>query len=203
MKAPFGHPMFSQPDHLYGAAARGAILSPDGIHRYALWRRAKWARDLGLFTDRELSENREALPLIWVMLNPSTADAFRDDQTIDQCCAFASQLGAGGIVVVNLYAFRARHPGDLMAQGFATRVGAYNDLALELALQLPHAGVICGWGANVDRLDDGAARVAWVRMVADAYGAKLSALHTTKDGHPGHPLYLPHGLTPTPWPRAA
>lgn len=192
MKAPFGHPLFSRPEHLYGYTARGAILGPDTIHRYALWRRFM-----------SLPLGGPLMPLIWIMLNPSTADALENDQTIDKCSAFARALGAGGIVVVNLYAFRARHPGALMAQGASTRIGWWNDLAIELALQLPNAGVICGWGANVDRLDDGAARVAWVRDVASAYRVPLTALHVTADGHPGHPLYLPGGLKPVRWPSVA
>jgi len=49
-----------------------------------------------------------APPWAWCMLNPSTADARADDQTITRCCRFARAGGAGGIIVVNLFAWRDR-----------------------------------------------------------------------------------------------
>ena len=72
-----------------------------------------------------------ALP--FVMLNPSTADADNDDPTIRRCIAFAKREGAGGIVVANLFAFRATSPADMLAapnpfgpenEGHLTEIGA-------------------------------------------------------------------------------
>ena len=52
----------------------------------------------------------ERPPLPFVMLNPSRADAEKDDKTITRCIDFAMREGAGGIIVVNLYALREPHP---------------------------------------------------------------------------------------------
>src|SRR5690348_3176662 len=46
----------------------------------------------------------------WVMLNPSTADAARTDNTLTRVVAFSAAFGCGGAVIVNLFAVRSRHP---------------------------------------------------------------------------------------------
>ncbi|TMF61888.1 MAG: DUF1643 domain-containing protein, partial [Chloroflexi bacterium] len=72
------------------AAVRGATFSADRRYRYRLWRRWDGARPVVAF----------------VMLNPSTADARRDDPTIRRCIGFAKSWGFGGVEVVNLFAYR-------------------------------------------------------------------------------------------------
>ena len=77
-----------------GSAMTGtAWISECGRYRYSLTRR---------FAD--------GLDLVFVMLNPSTADADKDDPTIRRCCGFADRMGFGGIIVVNLFALRAAAP---------------------------------------------------------------------------------------------
>lgn len=97
-------------------AERGADVSADGLHRYSLWRH--W----------DPSKKRRAT---WVMLNPSTADAMQDDPTIRKCIGFTKRLTGdfGGIVVVNLFAYRATEPRELvMARNAgADIVGVRND----------------------------------------------------------------------------
>lgn len=69
----------------------GAILSACGTYRYHLWR--LWDK---------------ALPvMVFVMQNPSTADASHDDPTIRKCIGFAKRHGYGGISVRNIFALRA------------------------------------------------------------------------------------------------
>jgi hypothetical protein len=77
---------------------RGATLSDCGRYRYRLWRR--WA---------------DGPTVLFVMLNPSTADADVDDPTIRRCIGFARSWGAGALEVVNLYAWRATQPAELKA----------------------------------------------------------------------------------------
>lgn len=76
---------------------RTAELSPCGKYRYRLER--IW---------------NPALPrCAWLCLNPSTADAERDDPTVRKITGFSARLGYGGFVLFNLMALRATYPSDL------------------------------------------------------------------------------------------
>jgi hypothetical protein len=110
---------------------RSAVISDCGRYRYRLWR--KWA-------------NTERMPVMWVMLNPSTADASIDDPTIRRCIKFSQQWGYGAMWVGNLYAFRATNPKDCPI-GTSEAIGPENDRHMyQMAIQ--SAQVICAWGAN-------------------------------------------------------
>jgi len=135
-----------------------------------------------------------APPLTFIMLNPSTADASADDPTIRRCMGFARREGLGGIVVVNLYAYRATFPVDMLAA--ADPVGSANDAHLVAALasaRRQDAPVVAAWGAkaNPDR----------VRQVCALEGFEgVLCLGVTNAGHPRHPLYVPADTPFTPWP---
>lgn len=117
------------------------------------------------------------------MLNPSTADALVDDATIKKCIQFAKRLGFGGIEVVNLFAYRATKPADMLAA--ADPVGPENDTYIE-AVTLLANDFVCAWGTNACRTD----RPAQVLLALDQAGVRPKCLHITQDGHPGHPLML-------------
>lgn len=147
-----------------------ADISPCGTYRY--WLERKWSI---------------AAPQVFVMLNPSTADANEDDPTIRRCKGFAEREGAGGIVVVNLFAFRATDPKEL--DSAADPIGPANSLAIGNAMLLAKVckrPMICAWGANkhapkeADRLE---------RRAAD-FDVELVCLGQTKAGAPKHPLYI-------------
>ena len=150
---------------------RGAAISDCGQYRYSLTR--KW--EPGAYS----------LPII--MLNPSTADADIDDPTIRRCMSFARREGFGGIRVVNLFAFRATSPDDMMAAADPFGPGGAEHLedVLSIAAQagLP---VLAAWGT----LGGYRQRDEAVKMSAKGWGTKLVCLGTTKDGHPRHPLYV-------------
>lgn len=146
---------------------KNAVLSPCGAYRYMLTRR--WATG----------------PLMpFVMLNPSTADAEIDDPTIRRCIGFAKREGAAGIVVGNVYAFRATNPAEL--RSVADPFGPDNSMALSAVSLISVANglpVVCAWGnagEATDRHHD-----ALVKQ-----GARLVCLGKTKKGHPRHPLYV-------------
>ena len=158
---------------------RTARLSDDGVYRFTLHR--IWGSPSNLLT--------------FIMLNPSTADALVDDPTIRRCIGFARDLGHDGIVVVNLYAYRATKPADLWLADKPTG-GIANDETLRKALSKAEthgSPVIAAWGANAK--ED---RVRWLRAQPGAH--RLQALRVTKAGAPGHPLYLPATSRPTKWP---
>jgi hypothetical protein len=149
-----------------------AQVSDDGLYRYCL--RRDWSDS--------------APPLVFVMLNPSTADATSDDPTIRRCVGFARRDGFGGIYVVNLFAWRATKPSDL--QDCADRVGGGgNAQALHRALLMAKANskVVCAWGAHLLSV----APAAEFRRQASGLGVPLYCLGQTSYGAPRHPLYVP------------
>ncbi|GIL13657.1 MAG: hypothetical protein BroJett038_23770 [Chloroflexota bacterium] len=154
-----------------------AVFSPCRRYRYALWRR--WG-DL-------LEPGRDGYAM-FICLNPSTADETRDDPTIRRCIAFARAWGYSGLCMANLFAFRATDPAKMMAQ--ANPIGPENDEHLS-RLAKGALVVVAAWGANGTHLG----RDVEVRRALPA----LHYLSLTKEGHPGHPLYLPKSLTPVAW----
>jgi len=132
----------------------------------------------------------EPTPLLFVMLNPSTADDFQDDPTIRKCIGFAQRHGFGGIEVVNLFAYRATRPADLAAAGWPE--GPRNRASiLQAARRVRNAGgrVVAAWGANARKRYDVADEVlAMLRKER----IRVWALRLLDDGTPGHPLMLPY-----------
>lgn len=165
---------------LTGDESKGASLAgPDECYRYDLYRRWGHGPMLG-----------------WLMLNPSTADALKDDHTIGRCKYYARREGFDGIVVRNLFAYRTPHPPALRAALNAGMdvVGPDNDRWLRSLLddaeEEPETigAVVAAWGSS-------AGRWAWPRietvegMIFDA-GVTALALGVTGSGQPRHPSRL-------------
>ena len=141
-----------------------ATISHCGKFRYSLTR--GWIGGVGI--------------CVFIMLNPSTADAMIDDPTILRCIAFGQAWGYAAIEVVNLYAFRATKPKVMFAAD--DPVGPEND-AYILAAAARGDLLVAAWGANA-RHD----RVNAVRELLRPY--MVHALGFTKEGHPRHPLFM-------------
>jgi len=159
----------------------------DGPYRYLL------TRDLGA----DLSCGNERA--LFVMLNPSTADAMEDDPTIRRCKGFARAWDCRHLEVVNLYALRTPSPRVLFARqaGGEDVVGPGNDEAIGTACRRADI-VVAAWGAFAEH-----ARVAAVLQLAAAAQKRLLCLGVTKLGAPRHPLYVRAEQAPQPWaPRA-
>lgn len=156
------------------AIERWAELSDDGLHRYILGRR--WD---------------DALPeCVFIMLNPSTADATQDDPTIRRCINFAKSFGCGTLLVGNLYAYRATDPRELFKAEEPTGGPRNNSVLTDLLTR--GAVTVAAWGARAK-----ADRVA--ELISLPGANHLTALATTKDGAPRHPLYVPGSATPKEW----
>lgn len=153
---------------------RTAVLSEDGLYRYTLTRRWGAGR-----------------PVVFVMLNPSTADATVDDPTIVRCTNFARDWGYGALTVVNLYAYRATDPKAMFAA--TDPIGPDNDSHLREVLRRD-AFVVVAWGAHARPRE-----VEFFRVIAASAGVTVHALRVTKAGAPGHPLYIPAATEPTPY----
>lgn len=164
----------------------------DGVYRYALSRR--WLPD-SLF-------DQPGPPAVFCMLNPSTADGDEDDATTRVCIGYAKRWGAGGLVIVNPHAYSATDPADLVAfaKSGGDIVGPRNGEALAAAFELARAapfGLVAGWGAAVVPGMD--ARVAEIVAASKRLGFQLTAIATTKQGHPVHPLRKSALAIPQPW----
>ena len=117
----------------------------------------------------------------FIMLNPSTADASIDDPTIRRCIGFAKREGCGGLIVVNLYAYRATKPADLWALDPSERIGG-PEAGIRLHKAVAESEImIAAWGAKTHRAE---------HWIVERYGARLKCLGKTKEGHPRHPLYV-------------
>lgn len=121
----------------------------------------------------------------FLMLNPSTADAFETDPTIRRCMGFAHAWGADVLQVVNLFALRATDPRDLYEPGADIGDGHLNDGEL-MAACLDVSRVVGAWGAHGSLRDRGRNVLAKLKR----FNVKLEHLGLTKRGHPKHPLYL-------------
>lgn len=145
---------------------RDALISPCGMFRYWLLRR--WA---------------PGPLLLFIMLNPSTADAAVDDATIRRCATFAAAHGFGGFMVVNLFAFRATKPADLKRAKYP--IGPDNDAHI-VRLLAECQDVCLAWGANAA----GRSRPVAVHALVLGAGRRPLCLARTRGGHPQHPLML-------------
>ncbi len=145
-----------------------AVLSQDGTYRYKLTR--VWQPELP--------------PVVFIMLNPSTADAMRDDPTIKRCCGFALNWGYGGIEVYNLFAFRATHPIHLQRD---TAVGQENDSHLSNIEK--NREIICAWGTFRESLGHRDKTVIEL-LLRQQPRHRLQCLGMTLTGYPRHPVRL-------------
>lgn len=128
--------------------------------------------------------------IVWLMLNPSTADCTVNDPTIKQCLAFSAKWRYQCLDVVNVFAWRATDPREL--RHTVDPVGPDNDR--EIAGAVADATlVMCAWGAHKIP----ATRLETLRGILA--GKMLGCLGTTKTGMPWHPLYRPHHLVPIAW----
>lgn len=152
----------------------GAWISDRGVYRYALWRR--W--------------DAAAPMLVVCMLNPSTADASKDDPTIRRLVSFADRDGYGAILVVNLYAYRTAHPTELRGRPYEAVVGPENNDLFEAAIT-QGSTVLLGWGAADWQSIDGdrTRRNDVIKFVSHAEAIPV-CLGLTASGEPRHPLYV-------------
>lgn len=119
----------------------------------------------------------DSLPsCMFIGLNPSSAD----DPTIRRCIRFARDWGYGSLCMANLFALRATKPLDMLEH--PEPVGPDNKVWLQ-NLASDAGVVVAAWGVH-------GVHCGRDREVVGMLGP-LKCLRKTKDGFPGHPLYLP------------
>ena len=156
-----------------------AVISPDGRYRYCLRR---WDSMASPSLRRRV---------VFVMLNPSTADALEDDPTIRRCVGFAQRWGSNQVDVVNLFAWRATKPMDLARA--PDPVGPDNNWWISEVCAGQDCSIVAAWGSH-------GARFLWrIPTVLDLVGREMQCLSVTKENQPGHPLMLPYASELKPW----
>jgi len=152
-----------------------AILSACGQYRYTLERGIPGG-------------NGQAV--LFVMLNPSTADASKDDPTIRRCIGFARAWCYSRLLVGNLSAWRSTDPAEVHQMPWGPQCDAHLD---EMAGRSDL--IVCAWGSH-------ATRMQWRAGDVCALLAEHSPIHhlgLTKGGQPRHPLYLHADTVPVRW----
>lgn len=153
---------------LWGDVERSAIFSEDKVYRYVLERR--WGPgDMVLF----------------MMLNPSTADETQDDNTIRRCISFAKTWGYGGLFIWNLYAYRSTDQSVL--DRVAEPIGRENEDWLWKLIPQSRL-LVAAWGANPNR--GSYKEREFVMLVGPLYDHDVYCVGITEKGHPRHPLYI-------------
>lgn len=164
---------------------QGARFDDSRAYRYHLWRRWK-----------------PGGTVLWIMLNPSTADETRLDPTLRRCLGFTIAWAErainfawcqpfGAFEVVNLYALRSTDPAGLWA--VKDPIGPENDAVIRDRARWADL-VIVGWGTNAK--PERERQVA--QLLADA-NVTARALKLTGKGSPGHPLYVAGDTEPFVW----
>ncbi len=144
---------------------KDATIDSTGEYRYILKR--EW--------------NPNLKTVVFVMLNPSTADANIDDRTIEKCIKFAKSWGYGSLEVVNLFAYRSTDPKKLRDVG--DPVGEENDNYLLEAVNRADKAVLA-WGNNGRMLR------RYKKVLELLSSKELYCLGITKEKQPKHPLYV-------------
>ena len=149
---------------------KGAEFSECRRYRYALWR--TW--------DPE-SPRR----IMFVGLNPSTADEIVDDPTIRRCINFSKAWGYGGMFMLNAYGFRATDP--KVMQATEEPVGSGNDAAFRKYRDQVQM-IIAAWGVHCDPQRE--------QRIFRILECPVHCLGTSKHGRPRHPLYMRSAVEP-------
>lgn len=153
-----------------------AVFSADRVHRYRLSR--VWGDPVGG-------------GVCFLMLNPSTADAFQLDPTVRRCRGYATAWGHRRLEVVNIFSLRSTDPAALYTHPDPSG-GEPNDQAIVAAAAAADV-VVAAWG-NHGALNG---RAATVRALL-AGVCEPQTLKVTGAGEPSHPLYLPKTAEPFP-----
>jgi len=141
----------------------GAIFSNCREYRYVLWR--IWDDDMP--------------KVMFIGLNPSTADETDDDPTIRRCIGFAKRWGFGGVYMLNIFAYKAVQPEQMKKA--ADSIGAENDGYLARYAEMSSL-VIGAWGNHGVYLNRGAGVIEMFPT--------MQCMKMTKRNQPAHPLYL-------------
>lgn len=148
-------------NYLFENNESGAVFSDCKKYRYRLWR---------------IWDNSKPL-VMFIGLNPSTATASKNDNTVTKVCKVAKNNGFGGFYMMNLFALISPYPEDLLT---CDNPIMDNDSHLKSVSEICGSIVFC-WGnfrQSVER----------AKFVQQTLGDALCFVQN-KNGSPKHPLY--------------
>jgi hypothetical protein len=149
-------------------------------YRFAL--RRDWTDELTLFTDAV----RGPQHALFIMLNPSTADAEKNDPTVAKCIRLSQRWGFGALEVRNIFPLRSTDPSRLRKELHDPKITKRNMLAIAECLNDPNTGIIvAAWGNHGSYLQ----RAVMVRDVLAKSGVPVYCFKISDQGQPVHPLY--------------
>lgn len=159
------------------------VFSDDRRFRYSLENAWVWNNAPGWQPKR----------IMWIGLNPSTADERKLDPTLKRIEAFSRLWGFEAFVMTNLFAFRATDPKVMFAA--SDPIGPDNDRhLLETAARC--GKIVAAWGAG-QTAGQFLARASHMRSLLAPFADRLCCVGTTQDGFPRHPLYVRGDTPPT------
>lgn len=146
----------------------GAVVDHARNYRFVLWR----------FWD-------ERPRVLFIGLNPSTADEYHNDPTVIRLLAFARKWGYGGIYLCNVFSYRAKNPETLSE---VEAIHSANIPAIMMADKLTVMAVIA-WGDGIEKVENGRSVAEHIKELVEP----VVCFGLTQKGNPKHPLYLPGG----------
>lgn len=146
-----------------------AVFSECGAYRYFLSRR--WASGNNC--------------IVWICLNPSTADHQKNDPTVTRLCNFSRKWGYDSLRLLNIFALRSTDPRGL--KKIDDPIGPDNDWWFREIAHARGQDIVCAWGVHGNYMNRGADVMNSLLLSS---GAKTHVLGWTKSGMPKHPLYL-------------
>ncbi len=160
------------------------LFSLCGKYRYRLNRRINLSRK----------------EIIFIGLNPSTANAECNDSTLRRLINFAGSWGYGSLVVINLFARISSRPNIL--KSCSNPIGKLNNFELKNKIKDWSEDQFCdlwlGWGVHGSFMKRDEKILKEInkysqKKMANFPKAKMPlALGRTKGGQPRHPLYMPN-----------
>lgn len=156
-----------------------AIFSDDRMYRYILTRTWDTTKPY----------------IIFVGLNPSTADETEDDNTIKKLVRYSKRWGYGGIIMTNIFAFRATQPKDMKKA--EDPIGPDNDRYLCNIISSGQATTVVAMWGNHGVYKQRGERVKQLLNEMEFKGyINLKCFEISKQGQPKHPLFLSETLDP-------
>lgn len=163
-------------------------VAMDNIKRTAAFSRCQRYR---YQLERRWDNDSPAKRVVFIGLNPSTADHRMDDPTIRRCMGFTRSWGYNVLTVVNLFAFRTPYPAELKRT--IDPVGPYNARHLSRVIRSADLVIAC-WGRHG----------GWKNQdthLLKRFKDRLFCLAENSDASPAHPLYQRATTQPSPWPK--